>query len=242
MSACGVTVTGADDVVVPEAMVRLSREFPRLEWGILLSRSRHGTPRYPSVEWVRRVRWLALSGLPLSAHLCGAYARALMGLEDPTAPPDAPSALTSQVATGFGRTQVNGYELGRAAALPVVQRPGFEFILQAKGEAMLAGCAADALSRPPVRCSVLFDPSGGTGVRATRWPAAPPGVRTGYAGGISPANVERVLGELREANGGALPAWVDMESGVRDAQDRLDLAAVRAVLEAVERACAEAPP
>jgi len=228
-----VTITGADDDVAPEVMLRLAREFPRLEWGILLSASRAGTCRYPSIEWIRRVRGLGPSGLPLSAHMCGSYARALMGLK---------AAVPVEFASGFGqRTQVNGYELGRASALPIVRRSRFEYILQARDEAMVTGCAVDARARAPfVRCSILFDPSGGTGSRATKWPPAPNAVRTGYAGGISPANAAAVLGELREVHGGRLPAWIDMESGVRDARDRLDLAAVREVLEAVELICAEA--
>lgn len=233
MSACAVTITGADDNVSPEAMARLSAEFPAaLEWGVLCSRSRMGTSRYPSIPWVRSVRWLMkLKGISLSAHLCGSYARVVMGLEAGTIP--------IELASGFSRTQVNGYEPGRAAALPIVRRYGFEYILQARGEAMVGACAADARARTDVPCSVLFDPSGGRGARATEWPAAPAGVCMGYAGGISPANVATVLGEIREANGGRWPAWIDMESGVRDAGDQLDLAAVRQVLEAVARVCAE---
>jgi len=235
MIGCAVTITGADDDVQPEAMVRLSRMHPRLEWGLLCSDSRAGTPRYPSLAWVRAARWrLTVQGLPMAGHLCGAYARTLMRLEDLEI-----GRLPAELApTSFRRIQVNGYEGGVRVTLPLVQQPGFEYVLQARDEARLSACAADARGRQCTPCSVLYDVSGGSGVRPTRWPAAPAGVRTGYAGGISPGNVEAVLGELREANGGEWPAWIDMESGVRDARDRLDLAAVVQVLETVDRVCA----
>ena len=55
----------------------------------------------------------------------------------------------------------------------------------------------------------------------------------GYAGGIGPDNVALTIAEIREANGGQPPAWIDMESRVRDSGNRLDLGAVQAVLETV---------
>jgi hypothetical protein len=239
VSLPSVTITGADADVSPDAMARLSRQWPRLEWGILCSRSRAGTPRYPPLEWVRAARGLlTLQGLPMAAHFCGAYARAIMGLGGGMLPAELPHELSP---TSFRRIQINGYEPGRAMWLPLVRQGDFEYVLQARDEATIVACAADAAFHVPA-CSILFDPSGGAGARPPKWPAAPAGVRTGYAGGIGPNNVAAVLEELREASGGAWPAWIDMESGVRDAQDRLDLAAVLEVLETVERVCAGGDP
>lgn len=217
-----VTITGADDATPIDRMVDLSERFPFLEWGILLSESRVGMARYPTTSWVQALK---RQGVPLSAHLCGSVARVFMsGM--------AGAAFFAHPAEEFQRVQVNGYVAGHAARLPFARRGSFEYILQAHDELMVANCAMD-VAKARTRCSILFDPSGGKGARATRWPRVLPGTRMGYAGGIGPNNVAAVLAELREACGGHPPAWIDMESGVRDAGDRLDLAAVRAVLETV---------
>jgi N-(5'phosphoribosyl)anthranilate (PRA) isomerase len=215
-----VTISGADDAVRIDRMVYLSERFPFLEWGILLSESRAGTDRYPSADWVRALKRQPIA---LSAHLCGGIARvAQSGL--------ASAAFFVHPAEEFQRIQINGYEAGKVAKLPRIQRAGFEYILQANDELMVAACALD-VQRERVRCSILFDASGGTGKRwGGRWPRVLPGTKMGYAGGINPHNVAEQLGAIREANGGAAPAWIDMESGVRDANGRLDLAAVEAVL------------
>ena len=71
-----VTISGADDGVDQAALAQLSKEFPYVEWGILHSASRRGTPRYPSERWLCEL--IQLSGyrrLRLSAHLCGTLAR-----------------------------------------------------------------------------------------------------------------------------------------------------------------------
>lgn len=224
-----VTISGADDATPIDRMVDLSERFPFLEWGILISDSRSGTPRYPSAGWVRALK---RQGLPLSAHYCGSIARALTGMLG--------AGFFLHPLEEFRRVQVNGYVAGSAPNLPAVRHSDFEYVLQAPDEAMVACCAYDA-KMVRARCSILYDPSGGTGKPAPRWPRAPVGVRMGYAGGIGPANVADVVAEIREANNGLPPAWIDMESGVRDACDRLDLAAATAVLETVSRAGASDP-
>jgi hypothetical protein len=219
-----VTITGADDATPIDRMVDLSEQFPFLEWGILVSDSRAGTPRYPSPGWVRALK---RQDLPLSAHLCGGVARSIMA--GTTA-----MAFFVHPAEEFRRVQVNGYVAGSAHNLPHARRGEFEYVLQAHDETMVACCAVDA-EKARARCSILYDPSGGKGARPLRWPRAAPGIRMGYAGGIGPVNVASVIAEIREVNGGGPPAWIDMEGGVRDARDRLDLAAVVVVLETASR-------
>lgn len=220
-----VTITGADDATPIDRMVALSERFPFLEWGILLSDSRTGGPRYPSVGWVRA---LMRQNLPLSAHLCGAVARTFMSGLAGLPFFVAPSEL-------FQRIQVNGYAAGSAERLPFARRTGFEYILQAHDELTIYACALDT-EKARASCSILFDPSGGAGRNwSKRWPRVLPGTRMGYAGGFGPDTVAERIAEIREVNGGAPPAWVDMESNVRDSDDRLDLAAVETVLETVAR-------
>lgn len=73
-----VTITGADDSVRHADLVELTKKYPFVEWGILLSASREGTPRYPSFGWMKELeqiykRWQ----MQLSGHLCGQWVRAL---------------------------------------------------------------------------------------------------------------------------------------------------------------------
>ncbi|KKM20298.1 hypothetical protein LCGC14_1646870 [marine sediment metagenome] len=72
-----VTITGADDAVDVEELAALADEFPFTEWGILLSQSRMGQPRYPTFEWIRELLEAKKERLPfshhrfqLSGHLC----------------------------------------------------------------------------------------------------------------------------------------------------------------------------
>lgn len=225
-----VTITGADDDVDPNALRALADEFPFVEWGILFSFKRQGEPRYPSAGWVERLHpmWSHLS-----LHLCGEAARrardgSAVGLE-----------LYEQ-GGGFSRIQVNGYAPPSVGLVHLANHwTSFRWILQVRDEASLQEAAKDAAKIHGRRGSLLFDPSGGRGERTVTWPYPPENTSMGYAGGISPENIESVLLEIRGSRRRnrlaydlrLRPFWIDMESGVRT-DDRFDLAKVRAVLEA----------
>lgn len=220
-----VTITGADDLVDPATLLALSREFPFVEWGILLSLKRAGTPRYPTMKWVRLLPH-TIPAAKLSLHLCGEVARL------------AADARLSGVngVLGYDRIQVNGYESHWRHGLHGLFTS--EVILQARSAETLQAVANDALS---IRgASVLFDPSGGKGLEPFAWPRAPLGVKVGYAGGIGPTNVEAAIQAILEANGfvGG-PFWIDMESGVRDEKDCFRVSRVREVLERCARVAEE---
>ncbi len=230
----GVTITGADDAVDPAALIALSIQYPCVEWGVLMSETREGTPRYPSKDWVlsfckaRRVASSNRNGYPFFAvHLCGNLAqRASLG-----------SWLWPASA---GRFQLNGVRLpapdDEAEMLEALTEAsqslvvGASPILQCPSADELDAYCAFAARIPG--CSVLYDPSGGRGLSAAmpaKWPSTR--VRLGFAGGITPDNVLAVLSRL--ATCAFRPAWIDMESGVRT-NDRLDLDKVQKVLKAIE--------
>lgn len=214
-----VTITGADDCIDPGKLLGLSREFPFVEWGILYSVKRQGTLRYPTERWINLLT--SIPDLKLALHLCGEAARATLAGED--------TWLVER--PWFARVQVNGYTAPATSLVALAKTlPSFEFILQVRREEDLQEAAHDAAQMP--RASLLYDPSGGTGKECFRWPVAPFGTKLGYAGGIKPANVLDVLGNIGPVDEGA---WIDMESGVRDSEDRFDLGLVREVLEKVAR-------
>lgn len=222
-----VTITGADDAVDPAELVALSRDFPFVEWGILFSLSRMGTPRYPAGAWLALLSLAAedAQGMRLAAHACGEWSRSVQQGHD-----------RFGVWSSFRRVQLNGWNpTGRPESLPRIDA---EYILQARDERMLALAVqtASELTRLGQRASVLYDFSGGTGAAPFRWPSAPYGAQVGYAGGIGPDNVEQVIADIQaERLTDSRPFWIDMESGVRT-DDRFDLGKVRAVLERVAKA------
>jgi len=199
-------------------LVALTAEFPFVEWGILLSKSRFGEPRYPSVGTFAAFAQSGISG-HMAVHLCGEEARRCFAGEGP---PKAQSNI---------RRQVNGFtkfvdEHGLLTPLGEwIASHGAEVILQVQHERALSVARLLADIHPNV--SALWDESGGRGVRGA-WPDAPPGLKMGYAGGITPDNVKEAI-ELVLAKPGDAETWIDMESGVRT-DDVFDIAKVRSVL------------
>jgi hypothetical protein len=211
-----VTITGADDAVDPEVLFRLSAIFPFVEWGILYSAKHAGSPRFPSIAWIERFTDLIVSSRRsnTSLHLCG-------------------SACRDFVKHGFGvsmpfrlhtfdRIQLNGYD----GQVSVDCRPDY-LILQCRSIDDLPRFIVNARRR----ASILLDPSGGRGKLVESWPRAhydfPMGdFPMGIAGGIGPDNV---VDSIRRAVDCGI-RWIDMETGVRDAQDRFDIKKVWQVL------------
>ncbi len=218
----GVTITGADDAVDPRELARLSGEFPFVEWGILFSPKRAGTPRYPSPGWL-----MHLPRMRVAAHFCGECTRATLAGE--------PGWMLITVAREYARLQINGFEPPAAGLVSLARRPHSpHIILQVREERAIQDAARVAHEIGPERASLLFDPSGGRGIEPFRWPTPPFGLRMGYAGGINPSNVLDVIGDIAVANVMTFEDWwIDLESGVRDEHDRFDLRRVRELLEKV---------
>lgn len=214
-----VTITGADDEVRPSALQRISEQYHFVEWGILVSSSRQGSARYPSAIWRDSMAGRAeLSDTPMSVswHLCGSCSSA---------------TLNGSVRwVRRQRVQINGYLPGRWRGLARLARLlDVELILQCSSEAELGQVVSDA---ERIRgASVLFDPSAGTGTPPERWPQAPWPCKMGFAGGITPDNVLDVVAQISSRR--SLPFWIDMESGVRTPNDKLDFSKVRSVLDQV---------
>jgi hypothetical protein len=48
-----ITFTSADDYVTIDDMFNISSLYPCVEWGILLSKEKQGTLKYPSNAWLK---------------------------------------------------------------------------------------------------------------------------------------------------------------------------------------------
>lgn len=210
-----VTMTGADDSVDPDQLVRISKRFPFVEWGILFSGKRQGGPRYPSPEWQRELLKVASQGLQLSAHLCGRWVRDLVLKADPSWWRE-----HDDFTKAFARVQLNFHGEYHKAALEFVQtlrEHPHEYIFQHDG--VNDSLISTFTHKDHLKVFPLFDRSGGAGVSPKEWPR-PIWHYSGYAGGLGPDNLEQELARIQEVTDGHR-IWIDMETKIRSDQDRV---------------------
>lgn len=217
-----ITFTGPDDRTNPDEMVQISKEFPQVEWGILLSPSQatweRGSPRFPSHDWLTWTR-LAFHRTPanFAGHLCGGYLRDLIS-GNFTA-----SADRQEDFRIFQRFQLNFH----GNAIPSVV--GLESVLRSRHDVNQFIFQMDGVNEPifhwlrerAIPLMPLFDQSHGEGVLPTTYPQ-PLGELCGYAGGLGPDNLQEQLQRL-ETQVGDRSVWVDMETRVRNDQEEFDL-------------------
>lgn len=201
-----VTITGADDNADPLWMLDQSLAYPWLEWGILVSQSREGSPRYPSRKWQEKLLKSA-HRMNLSMHVCGTWARQFFAGElDWLEIPD--------IGSFTQRVQINGIWQDRC--INGTARSDQQLIVQyPRADNFLKGCMACR-----VNCVPLFDESGGEGRQIRNWSDIPECDYVGYAGGIGPDDVRETVGTIMAFRKG--PFWIDSEGKMRDEEDRLD--------------------
>ena len=222
-----VTITGADDSIDPIELIKLSEKFPFVEWGILFSKNRQGSPRYPSVDWIDELSKLKTNGeVNFSAHICGDYTKDFF---------NGHFSFEKNHKLGlFKRVQLNfnssKYEYNLAYTFDIITRfPNIEFIFQYNkaNEKMIGKFIGNKVKN----ISFLYDSSGGRGIAATQYLYPLEGYYTGYSGGLSPLNIEDCIKEINRVSI-AQKIWIDMESGVRSNNDELfDLDKVKRCLE-----------
>lgn len=216
-----VSITGADDAVSVADLNMLAREFPFVEWALLLMPEEAGTSRVPSEKWIRDFI-AGYKGAHMAMHLCGsAFLGFIEGRVD-----------ILGLMRGFRRIQLNlefGDVEGQYDPAALLARmkahPEFQFIVQYTDR------RRDLLPslRDIPHHAILFDASAGRGVAPGGWPAPLDGHECGYAGGLNPDNLPLHLEKIAQTTQGR-ETWIDMESGVRT-NDVFDLSKVRRILE-----------
>lgn len=221
------TVTGADDSIKPEELIRLSKLYPFVEWGILLSGKRYGTNRFPSKEWITQLFDISHSGelISLSGHLCGQYVRDIL-LDKHTADEDLGFLWEM-----FQRIQINTHGEPHPYYVKTFDRlkseTSKEFIFQYDNANV--NLLVDAVCAG-VKCSTLFDCSHGAGLLPEKWPTPFNVLKCGYAGGLSPDNLRSAVHNISGVAKG-VEIWLDLETHVRSNNDELfDLAKVEKCL------------
>jgi len=220
-----VTISGADDNVGLWEMVEISRRFPFVEWGILIS-PKYERPRYPSLNHIKMLTE-HFDGKK-SLHLCGDFARNFATKRD---------AFDSDIINGFDRVQINlSKEVtvidANVLAYNISQCEVNEFMFQMKPDSeFLLNLIRSRLSQGK-HLIPFIDISGGTGAEGVWKPEFYWNGWYGFAGGIGPDNIKQVLEETKDIK---QDFWIDMESKVRDENNNLNLDAVKNVLSICEQ-------
>jgi phosphoribosylanthranilate isomerase len=226
------SITGADDAVDVEDLSAIAKEYPFVEWAILLLPARAGTPRFPGPDWIRNFSE-NYEGDHTAMHLCD---EGLLGFIDG-------KKEILDLMSGFRRIQLNlkfGDVEGKYDPARLVERvkhsPQWDFILQySKDKKGLLPLFQDIPNH-----AVLFDESAGRGLSPESWDAPLAGHFCGYAGGMNPENVGENLRMIARVAASQV-IWIDMETGIRT-NDVFDLNKVRGVLKTAAPYALEAPP
>jgi hypothetical protein len=227
-----VTITGADHSITPSSLIAISRGYPFVEWGILLSKSQEGSNRFPGRPWMNRFAQLTQDHsldepIYTSGHLCGQWLRDY--LRGDATCPHFDLGIFDRIQLNFhGQLQAVNYTRFLLNTLQGSIKSGRSVIFQRDGvnDALLNRVMLD-----DVIVQTLFDLSHGAGLCPEAWPLPIEDVFCGYAGGLGPDNLKEELEKL-EAVVGDREIWIDMETKVRSGHDRIfDLAKVIECLE-----------
>lgn len=215
------TMTGADEKIHPNQLLEISEQYPFVEWGILLSQSSEGDlPRYPSRKWVESLLEIK-NKVNLSGHICGRWGRDLLLNSEWTIFKERPEYVNI-----FKRIQFN-FNFSKNKVNPdfweKLKDYDFNYIFQAGGENL-----------QQTKYSLLFDASGGNGITPKTWKKPIKDVYCGYAGGLSPDNIEKELKRIEKVVDDR-NIWIDMEAKIRDDKDNFDLEKVKKCLEVAKK-------
>lgn len=224
-----VTVTSADYSVRPEDLVPIAKEYPFVEFGILLSKKRQGSKRFPSRDWLEELYILwRQERLVLSGHLCGRWVRDLCA--------GTPSFFEDlgYIWKMFGRFQLNFHaephkvDEQRFSEILRQYLNSKPIIFQMDGTNEKIFYSIEA--RWGIQAFPLFDRSGGEGLLPGEWFKQIPNTYCGYAGGLSPDNLKSEMERISKVAIG--PIWIDAETLLRSEDDLVfDLEKVRCFLE-----------
>lgn len=207
-----ITATGADDSTDFDFLLKTSGEYPLVEWGILVSKDRMGSPRFPSQIWLDEM-YHEHPKAQFSCHLCGQWVRELC-FEGKI---DFIKVLQLNL---FQRIQLNFHaivhKLNKEKFIEALKMfPSYQFIFQLDD---VNNSILDVARDAGINAVPLFDTSGGAGVLPKTWPKA--NGYCGYAGGLSPENLNSQM-ELIGQVAGDGPIWIDAETQLRSPDDKI---------------------
>lgn len=207
-----ISFVGIDEKTILEDILKMESVVP-YEFGVLFSDSKSLTNhiRYPNYKFCKEfLEWGIKNNVQTSLHLCGTVIERFLNKEKDVL----------DLCADAGRIQLNlnikeypDHEDLSSRIWSVQKFTGYSIILQqnkTKEKFMQV-----FLKQNTFPISLLHDGSGGFGREITQ--TVPPDDRhfTGYAGGIKPENVSKIVGLIENNNPNNRPYYIDMESGVR---------------------------
>lgn len=221
------TFTGADGSIDPRELVTLSQQYPFIEWGLNFSKTKGGTPRYPSVHWLRVLKSEMVKQpkpIALSAHLGGLWAHELLtGFSQP-------EDYLGEFWNLFDRIQVNTDEIPdnyNERCLKAFRRNAEkEFILP---DLYPQSTLIPFLVSRVANVAVIYP----IGELHTPLPYRIPigRNRCGFMGGLTPRNLLAQLGRI-ETTVKRGEYWIDLETTIRvERGNRFSAEAVKACIE-----------
>lgn len=227
-----VTVTGADESVDPKDLLKLAKEFPFVEFGILMSRkSAAGRPRMPSFSWLDEFVKVFNGEVSVSGHICGSWVQEIYHGNWPS----------SEIHPGFSRI-ANRWQLNtHGETHPYTLIPFMDAIVEINKKNQQVIFQYDKANNLPLnkainlglKVSALYDLSHGTGVLPDKWEVPAVGTYCGFAGGLSPDNVVEQIKKMHDVTTSLF--WIDAETMLRSEDDKqFDLSKVREFLKLAE--------
>jgi len=232
-----VTFTGIDNSVDMDRLKKISKEKPFIEWSILYSMAAQGkVDKYPSEKYITT---FLQHDIPIAVHLCGAIVSNL--LKDERTPLIALIENNSVLNTAIShakRVQLNfnakKLNLSKNRLLHTMEMFPTTILQVNSNNMALVNEIKDLGTGAGVKVDYLFDASGGRGKEIDAIPLPITGEYCGYAGGLNPENLERVLEKMNFELPSDLKVWIDFETGVRT-DEKFDLDKVLKCIEIAER-------
>jgi len=222
-----VTITGADDSTDLRWMMDIQKQYPFVEWGILVSKKSMGSYRFPSARWLGELI-RCQDDLKTSIHVCGEWVRQICKGQWAEF-----LVAVGSTANHAQRIQLNFHNYAhtlekeffeRARVITMNQRWQIIFQVDKTNAQLVSHAMVSGLNAVP-----LYDLSGGAGILPEHWPQQLENIYSGYAGGLGPENVIEQVEKIKTVANGLI--WIDMETRVRTPDDsKLDTSAVESVL------------
>lgn len=208
-----ISFVGVDENTLLDSILEMESVVP-CEFSVLYSDSKSQTnhTRYPSLQFCNDfLQWGLDKGVITSLHLCGSVIQRYVNQEKDVMDL---CAKASRIQLNINIKDFPDYEQFSDDIINVIKNHGHDIIMQQNKTKALFNKVF--LAKVQGRINLLYDGSGGFGREISDVQSPTPDHFTGYAGGIKPENVKRIVNLIESKNPNNLPYYIDMESGIRE--------------------------
>jgi len=187
------------------------------EFSVLYSDSKNDThTRYPGHDFCKKfLTWADENKVCHSIHLCGSSIDRFL-VEDPQVLELCDKS--NRIQLNLNIKKYNDHKQLSDSIIRVASKYNYCIILQKNGtKKKFNEVFLDRMQETnEISLSWLNDASGGFGREIERVTPPDPDIFTGFAGGIKPENVVKIIKLIEKENSKETPYYIDMESGIRE--------------------------